>query len=80
MVKFDHSPFFILIYCFKGDKKEAEYYLSKFKWGLTFINLNKDVLERYSKCKTSEELIKTQNDYIKEMQDEMEKSRSEFFN
>merc|ERR1712018_589326 len=32
-----------------GFKKEAEFYMDKFSWGPSFIDLNKEYLERYSK-------------------------------
>lgn len=49
-----------------GFQKEADLYLSKFKWGKSFLQLNQELLERYSKCKTSLEIVKIQNLYLQE--------------
>ncbi|KAG9510749.1 Integrator complex subunit 6-A [Fragariocoptes setiger] len=51
-----------------GYKDEAELYLQKFKWGETFSNLNRDLLQVYSNCTTSDELLVSQNKYIKDCQ------------
>lgn len=38
--------------------------LNKFRWGHSFLSLNRGPLEEYSKVKTSKEIIKIQNEYI----------------
>ena len=47
-----------------GLKNEAKYLLSKFKWGPTFINLNYELLEGYSKCKDSQSVVEFQNKWL----------------
>ncbi|XP_075224890.1 18S rRNA aminocarboxypropyltransferase isoform X2 [Lycorma delicatula] len=49
-----------------GFKDIAEYYLSKFKWGKSFINLNEELLELYSVCKDSAEVVAVQNKFIQD--------------
>ncbi|KAG8224698.1 hypothetical protein J437_LFUL006085, partial [Ladona fulva] len=51
-----------------GYRSEASLYLSKFKWGKSFIELNKDVLEAYSKCEDGEAIIKAQAAFLSEEQ------------
>lgn len=41
-------------------------YLSKFKWGNSFLELNQDLLEKYCECKTSAEIVNIQNKYLME--------------
>lgn len=50
-----------------GFKKYSLEILSKFKWGLTFYELNKEYLERYSSAKSTEELVSIQNEILKSM-------------
>lgn len=47
-----------------GYRDAAEELMNKFKWGHGFISLNRDLLESYMKCKTSEEVIETQNAWL----------------
>ncbi len=46
-------------------KDEAYKLLSIFKWGHTFIELNKDRLEGYAKAKDSSDIIEIQKRFIK---------------
>lgn len=52
-----------------GFKKEAKFYLDKFSWGHSFIDLNEELLEVYSNCSNSQSVVKAQNDYIKQEQE-----------
>jgi pre-rRNA-processing protein TSR3 len=45
-------------------REQATELLSKFKWGLQFIALNKQLLISYAQAKDSTEVVKVQNDYI----------------
>ncbi|MDI6902128.1 MAG: DUF367 family protein [Methanocellales archaeon] len=45
-------------------KRQARQILSKFSWGLTFLELNRAPLEEYSKAKDSSEIIQIQNLYM----------------
>ena len=49
-----------------GFKEKAEYYMNSFKWGHTFLELNFELLEEYSNAKSSVEVVKTQNDFLKQ--------------
>ncbi len=48
-----------------GFKEAAEAILSKFKWGHTFLELNKEVLDQYSRAGSREEVLKTQLELLK---------------
>lgn len=47
-----------------GETEHAKMLLSKFKWGQSFADLNKDLLESYSKAKTGTEIIAIQDEYF----------------
>ncbi len=47
-----------------GEKENASLILNKFKWGKTFIELNLEPLERYSKAKDSTEVVRIQGEYL----------------
>ena len=47
-----------------GYKEQAEKVLSKFNWGHSFLELNKEPLEEYSKAKNSREIVEIQGHYI----------------
>lgn len=53
-----------------GEKKGAELYLSKFKWGKTFIKINAELLDKYSACSTSTDVVQVQNAYLEELKEE----------
>ena len=46
-----------------GYKEQADSILNKFKWGHTFFELNKDLLEEYSHAKTSSDVIMISKEY-----------------
>lgn len=50
-----------------GFKKYSLEILSKFKWGPTFYELNKEYLEMYSNAKSAEELIEIQGKILRSM-------------
>jgi pre-rRNA-processing protein TSR3 len=50
-----------------GFKEYSLEILSKFKWGPTFYELNKEYLERYSSAKSADEVIKIQEEILKSM-------------
>lgn len=43
-----------------GFKEEAASILQKFKWGMTFININEELLEKYSECEDSQAVVNVQ--------------------
>ncbi len=50
-----------------GLKEQAKEVLSKFKWGHTFFELNNELLERYSRSNSKEEIIKIQNELLRKV-------------
>lgn len=56
-----------------GFKQEAELYLSKFKWGSSFITLNHTMLDVYAACQgDSSTVVAAQNKYLEEARLEKE--------
>lgn len=51
-----------LIIC--GEKDTGELLLAKFKWGHSFLSLNRDLLKAYSKCENGTEIINVQNSWL----------------
>jgi pre-rRNA-processing protein TSR3 len=51
-----------------GFAELAQIYLSKFKWGQGFYQLNDDLFDKYTNCSDSTEVVKTQNELITEME------------
>lgn len=47
-----------------GFREKAEQLLSKFKWGLQFITLNRELLESYAQAKNSSEVVNLQKRFI----------------
>jgi pre-rRNA-processing protein TSR3 len=47
-----------------GEKARAEECLSIFKWGATFISLNHDPLEEYSRAQSEDEVRKLESEYF----------------
>ncbi|XP_055856684.1 18S rRNA aminocarboxypropyltransferase [Episyrphus balteatus] len=64
-----------------GFKQEAHWYMGKFSWGHSFIELNETLLDKYAECKSSEEVLKVQNEYIEQEQKlrDQPKDYKEFF-
>lgn len=54
-----------------GFKSDATTLLSKFSWGESFLDLNKGLLEAYSDCVDSAGVVKVQNDYIAQCENEV---------
>ncbi|PSN57690.1 Ribosome biogenesis protein TSR3 [Blattella germanica] len=56
-----------------GFSEEAELYLSKFKWGKSFVTLNKEMLDAYAGCNgDSATVVEVQNKYLQDAQKEKE--------
>ena len=49
-----------------GFSDVAELYLSKFKWGKGFPQLNQQYFDKYSKCSDSKDMVETQNQLMTE--------------
>ncbi|XP_041976093.1 18S rRNA aminocarboxypropyltransferase [Aricia agestis] len=58
-----------------GHKREAKFYLSKFSWGHSFLELNSDILITYAGCTDSKSVIEAQNKFLKTVENERD-SRS----
>lgn len=55
---------------FTGLKDEAKWYLGKFSWGHSFLELNDELLQKYSACASSKEILEVQDEYLKNAQAE----------
>ncbi|XP_072940828.1 18S rRNA aminocarboxypropyltransferase [Epargyreus clarus] len=53
-----------------GHKQEAKFYLSKFSWGHSFLELNSEVLDLYAACTDSKSVIEAQTKYLESAQNE----------
>ena len=53
-----------------GFQDTAELYMSRFSWGPAFIDINRELLDQYSACSSSEEVIKVQNDHLEMIEKE----------
>ncbi|XP_044764752.1 18S rRNA aminocarboxypropyltransferase [Coccinella septempunctata] len=51
-----------------GFKSNAKYYLNKFSWGHSFLELNEELLEKYSNCSNSLDVVAAQNEYLDQVQ------------
>lgn len=50
-----------------GEKEQASEFLGRFNWAPEFMRLNGNLLEDYSKAKDSTEVVKIQNEYLKDI-------------
>jgi pre-rRNA-processing protein TSR3 len=50
--------------CILGEREHAERILSKFRWGHTFLELNEELLRRYSECGDSSDVVDVQGEYL----------------
>ncbi len=57
------EAFAAALYIF-GKKEQAEKVMSKFNWGHSFLELNREPLEEYSTAKNSTEIVEMQSHYI----------------
>ena len=57
------EAFAAALYIF-GHKVQAEEILNKFKWGHTFLELNYEPLEAYSKARDSREVVNIQHEFM----------------
>lgn len=55
-----------------GLKDEAKFYLSKFSWGHSFLELNEELLALYANCKSSAEILEVQQKYLEDTEKERE--------
>lgn len=53
-----------------GYPDTAALYMSHFSWGPAFIDINRELLDKYSKCSSSEEVIRVQTEHLETMEKE----------
>ena len=53
-----------------GFPEDAKFYLGKFSWGHSFLELNDELLEKYSLCTNAEEIIATQEKFLADAKQE----------
>ncbi len=51
-----------------GEKQRAEHLMSRFKWGPTFISMNRERLEEYASVETSAEVVAAQQRMLRAVQ------------
>ncbi|XP_052896071.1 18S rRNA aminocarboxypropyltransferase [Anopheles moucheti] len=59
-----------------GYKQEALWYLNKFSWGHSFVELNQELLDAYARCANSKEILEVQQQYLEHSKDELQADRS----
>lgn len=64
--------------CIVGMRELAEVLLSKFKWGNSFFSMNAKLLEAYSECSNSEEVIALQKKFMEAKDPEEGEERDPF--
>ncbi|WP_264370768.1 DUF367 family protein [Methanopyrus kandleri] len=47
-----------------GFRREAEEFISRFKWGPAFLELNRERLEAYRRAETSAEVVRVQEEFL----------------
>ncbi|CAG8822652.1 9818_t:CDS:2 [Gigaspora margarita] len=58
-----------------GFPEYAHQLLSKFKWGCAFFSVNGDLLKKYAMCKDSGEVVRVQNEWLKDIEEEYTQAR-----
>ena len=59
-----------------GYEEQAEYILSKFKWGGNFLEINSESFDLYRGCKGSKELEAKSEEYQERLDQEMNQGRN----
>lgn len=53
-----------------GFRDEAKFYLGKFSWGDSFLEINNDLFEKYALCTSSEEMTDAGNKFLDDVREE----------
>ena len=59
-------------------QEAAEELMNQFKWGHSFFEMNGGLIERYKKCKSSEEMVAVQNEFLDQLKKEAEEADKEW--
>jgi len=60
-----------------GFKSVAKYYLSRFSWGPTFLDINQELFDIYTSCTNSKEVVDKQNEYLQQLQEMKRKEKED---
>nr|SVE75425.1 EOG090X0EVF [Daphnia dolichocephala] len=66
---------FAALFYITGYQGLAKKYLAKFKWGKTFIELNRELLDKYASCKDSIEVVQVQHQHMEILEKERNRNR-----
>jgi pre-rRNA-processing protein TSR3 len=62
-----------------GLKKYGEQLLAKFKWGHSFYEVNRELLDIYANCKDGAEVVLRQNEFLKNEKEQLKMKDGTFF-